>query len=438
MNTTKLKKWFVGIWFASGLLVAIGLVPYFYKNGPGMDIGIYVNQMHHVVRGIDPFDVLKGKIDSEEYYPLGREDLKTATRNKIIDGNAPWTYAYSLPLSIDFPLWRKWQVWCVCQLSFLLAIIAFAFYRGNRLSPGCGLFMAAAALSVGTSFVINFQTGNYIMMVLAALAGMLFCLEKGRDVLAGVCWAVVVAKPQDGFLLAIPLLIGRRWKTVVTAGAICLVATWIASHLIGKPMIDLILEVPQIKSGAGYSIHESARLIPEAVCQWLVGRGWTIEAIQSISFAGGVLLCFALSYLVRKSPDWVVRVSPAVLCASLWTYMRPYDRCIFFVLQMALASRLILSGSKRERVILGVMMAVVFCSCLETINYCTVLLPTIGERLNWPGFAGFVSSLVSHLTSISSALLLCSFVVWCIVEHRRLSTSGMATVGNSRSSASHG
>ena len=101
--------------------------------------------------------------------------------------------------------------------------------------------------------------------------------------------------------------------------------------------------------------------------------------------------------------------------------MRPYDRCIFFVLQMAFASRLILSGSKRERVILGVMMAIVFCSCLETINYCTVLLPTIGERLNWPGFAGFVSSLVSHLTSISSALLLCSFVVWCIVEHRRLS-----------------
>ena len=111
-----------------------------------MDLGIYVNQMHHVVRGIDPFDILKGKIESKEYYPLGRDDLKTETRNKIIDANAPWTYAYSLPLSINCTLWRKWQVWCVCQLAFLLVIIFFAFYYGNKISPGKGLFMSNAPL----------------------------------------------------------------------------------------------------------------------------------------------------------------------------------------------------------------------------------------------------------------------------------------------------
>ena len=419
MFSTKVKSWLVRIWFIAVLLIAVGLLPYFYKTGPGMDIGIYVNQVHHVIRGIDPFDVLKGYVESEEYYPIGREDLKTEKRNKIIDGNAPWAYAYSLPLAVNCSMWLKWQIWCLCQIGFLVAVISFAFHYGNQVEEGRGLFMSAVALTVGTSFVINFQTGNYILMVSAALAGMLYCLEKQRDVLAGICWAIVVTKPQDGFLLAIPLLLSRRWKTIFTAIFICVVATWVASSMIGKPMLDLILEVPKLKSGAGHSIHESARLIPEFMCEGLFRRGWTIESIQAISFIGGVTLCFALSWLVRKSEDWVVRVAPAILCASLWTYMRPYDRCIFFVLQMAFASRYVLAATTSGRVWACFLIMTVFASCLETINYCTVLLPTIGERLCLPGFAEFVSGTVNNIHAVSACLLVCLFVIWCILEYGR-------------------
>ena len=284
---------------------------------------------------------------------------------------------------------------------------------------GGGLFLAAAALSVGTAFTFNFQTGNYILMVLAALVGMLYSLERRWDFLAGVCWAIVATKPQDGFLLVIPLLLCKRWKVILTATIVCLAATLIASSLIGKPMLDLILEVPQLKSGAGHSIHESARLIPEFLCQELLVRGWSIGAIQFVGLMGGMVLCLVLSWLVCKSDDWLVRIAPAVLCASLWTYMREYDRCIFFVLQMAFATRCIVAENKIERMFMYVMMAVVFCSCLETINNCITLMPKIGEKLQIPNFAQYVFNSVGLVNTVSSTLLVCSFVLWCVMVLRR-------------------
>lgn len=426
MIFTKSRKIVVSLWFAAVLLIAVGTLPMFYSRGPGFDFKIYVNEAYHVVRGIDPFDVLKWKIQSDEYYPYGREDLHTEVRNKIIDGNAPWTYVYSLPFAFNWSEWRKWQIWEALQIVLFCVILCVSLYYGKMLSWGA--FVAAAALSVGTTFTINFGSGNYIMMVAAALAAMMYCLERKLDVWAGICWAVVVIKPQDGFLLAIPLLLARRFKTMFVATAITLVATWVAAHLIGKPMLELILEVPQLKSGNGHAIHESARLLPQFACDILVRSGWSVGAIQSLSMAMGAGLCLALSWLVRKCEDWPVRFMPAVICAALWTYMEAYDRCLFFVIQIVFARRFLLATTKRERIWMFASMVLVFLSCFETVYQCSAFLPQVGAAIGWPGFAQFVFSSVAAIEAICFPLLVLSVVVLClsIAKHIRSETSGTA------------
>ena len=110
----------------------------FYGRGPGFDFEIYVNEGYHVVRGIDPFDVWSGKIESKGYYPYGREDLRTEDRDKRIDGNVPWAYAYFLPFSGDWSTWRKWQVWVGLEILSFLVLLLFSSEKGIKPSNSLG------------------------------------------------------------------------------------------------------------------------------------------------------------------------------------------------------------------------------------------------------------------------------------------------------------
>ena len=275
-----------------------------------------------------------------------------------------------------------------------------------------GLFVSAAALSIGLTYA-NDTGGNWIIFVVGALAIMLYSLEKGCDVMAGVFWAVVAIKPQDGFLLAIPLLLAKKWKTIFVAGGICLLATWIASVFIGKPMVELILEVPKIKSGS-----QVANLLPQFVYEWIVARGVAESVVQYGCMLTGLALCVALSLAVRQYKDWRVKIVPAILCASLWTYMAPYDRCIFFVVQIVFAREFLQSQSVKERIFLAVGMIAIFCSGLETILQCSALLPRIGEILSMPCFAKFVENTVIIVYGLGVFLSTIVIIAWCILKKR--------------------
>ena len=245
---------------------------------------------------------------------------------------------------------------------------------------------------------------------------MMFCLERKWDIFAGACWALVVTKPQDGFLLAIPLLLAKKWKTAFTAAAICLVASVVASLLIGKSVFELLLEVPRLKTGTA-----SVGWMPEALYCYLIDLGASVGAIRAVCMVFGVCLCCVLSWKLRRSDDWLVRVLPAVFCASLWTYMAPYDRCIFCFLQIVFAVRFLNAETKRERLLLTVMMVAIFMSGLETIQQCSSFLPQVGNAIGCQNFAPFVFKAASVIESSGRLMLIISFVVWCFAESRRLS-----------------
>ena len=405
-----ISKACIWLWFVVVLSISMLVLPVVDRHSPGLDFLIYSNEAIHVLKGIDPFDVLVGNVKSEGYYPLGSEE-SAACLSGTIDANAPWSYIYILPFASDIPKDVIWQIWELCQFLFLGLIVAFAFGIGKA-SHGFygGVFVASAALSVGLTFTRNFLFGNLIMGVAAAMAGMIFCLDRKWDVAAGICWAVAVIKPQDAFLLAIPLIIAKRWKTVFVAASISLVATWIASQLIGKSIIELILEVPKIKHTAALSVN----LLPDAISQALVDMGVSVDLLQGLNMLIGILLCAFMSWCLRKSESWLIRFVPPVFCAALWTYMNDYDRCIFFVLQIVFACRLLSAKSKNERFAMALMIFITFCSCLELVGMFTGVLGSIGKFIGVSNFVEIFLAFIYYLTLVSTTLLGIGLIVMCI------------------------
>jgi len=404
-----LLKAFLWVWFAIVVIISLLGMPVVEKEKPGLDFMIYSNEAIHVLKGIDPYDVLVGNVKSDGYYPIGSEE-SLACLPRTIDANAPWSYTYILPFALDIPKNVMWQIWELCQFLFFGLIVAFAFRIGIK-SHGFygGVFVSSAALSVGLTFTRNFLAGNLIMMVAVAMAGMIFCLERKWDVAAGFCWAVAIVKPQDSLLLAIPLIMAKRWKTVFVAASISFVATWIASQLIGKSIVELVLEVPKIKHTAALSVN----FLPDAVSQALVAKGISIDLLQRLNMLTGILLCAFMSWCLRKSEDWLLRFTPPVFCAALWTYMNDYDRCIFFLLQIVFACRFILATSVKERIFMIIMMGAVFCSCLELVDMFSGVICNVGEWLGVLDFRRIVNNFVYGLTLVSTIVIAIGLFFMC-------------------------
>ena len=410
-----LVKALLWTWFAVVVLIGLLGMPVVDRDIPGWDFMIYLNEVKHVVKHIDPFDVLVGNVKSEGYWPLGEEcfddlDDSVPWSYKTVDANAPWTYTYMLPFAADIPDNVKWQIWEFFQFLFYGAVIAFAFVVGFRLRAFYGgLFVASAALSVGLTFTRNFMAGNLIMFVTAAIIGMLLCLERKWDVAAGLCWAIAISKPQDALLLGIPLLLGKKWKTIFVAASVSLLASYIASCIIGKPMLELILEVPKIK----HTSELSVKLLPDAVSSMLISRGVSIDLLQRLNMLVGIAICGLMSWYLRRSNDWVLRFAPPVFCAALWTYMNDYDRCIFFLLQIVFACRFILATSVKERIFMIIMMVAVFCSCLELVDMFSGVICNVGDWLGVFDFRRIVNDFVYVLTLVSTAIVAIGLFFMC-------------------------
>lgn len=416
----KIRKHFVAAWFFIVFIIAIIGLPLSLYKGMSDDFLTYVSQSECVVNGVDPYDVWSGNIQSDRYYPFEQVELKTESRNKPIQGNVPWFYAYFLPFSSCGTLHSRWIAWELIMIPLFLIVVGVCYFFGRGLSNSDmsdirpGLFVAAAALSVGFAFPLRF-IGNNLFIAAAALALMLCCLVKGRDILAGICLAFAVTKPQCCFLVVIPLMFAKQWRTLVVAGFICLTASALASYLIGKPIVDLILEVPKLRS-----VHVSAALIPDALADRLIQAGVGEGLIRSSSMAIGVALCVLLTWLVRKSEDWLVRVLPAIMCASIWTYMDSCDRCIFFVAQALFACRFLSAKSPRERFWMIFMMLVVFCTCIQPILYCGGLISSIGNNFGIGNLRQICAAIVNPIDTVAMILFVGGVIVFCVMEHQAL------------------
>lgn len=285
---------------------------------PFCDISLRQAEIACSHEGVNPFRVWAHEVDSPRYAGHPRPDFPAqATPGKRpVHAYPPWHTAFCW-----FYGWLPAAA-CAALVSLLsaLGLAAGVWWVANRV-PRDRLLAAFALL--GALFLVPasfaFWTGNYGLVLLGLFLAFLWCMERDRTVLAGLCWALMLIKPQVAALLFWPLLFRRRFTTIAVAGLVCALATLWPAAVYRESPLALILQIPEI--GKPY-LHVTAGTIPNAICA-LAGEGGVL-AWGALC----VLACAALSFLTRSAPCWLLRCVPALIVFPVWTYSQPHDLAI--------------------------------------------------------------------------------------------------------------
>lgn len=352
-------KTFIGILFA-GMALVIGVSfyadfrnPFSSREVPGFDGRLRLNEAEVLRKGINPFDILSGNIYPPEGYIAGNHEVNARwevppSGNKEVHTYTPWSYSLVLPFTfIDRTL--AGRLFWLIDTAALLFVFGFAFFAGYRIRSRWpdGAFVAAAAICLGNPFPVNSNLNNYSTILVAAVIGMCWCLNKKRDILAGFLWALILIKPHFGVLFGIPILMQRRWKTLLTAPVVCIVASIPASLLCRTNPMQMCLNVID-KTGAGFCFKFTG-FFPAPVFNMLSNLVGS-SVVLFFSVAMGVSLMLLLLWKLRKCKDFFLLSLPVAITIPMWLYSQYQDAAILCLLQMALAVAIINQCNRQSRV----------------------------------------------------------------------------------------
>ncbi len=277
----------------------------------GTDLQMRRNEIICAHQGINSFRIWNRELTVPGFVPWGRPDKE---KIQYKEGDAK-VHAY--------PAWHTTMFWfygwitkdrCIALMSLIFgACLFFIVHESLRLAKERFkpyiLVSAFALLLVAYNITSCFFMLNYGVLILTMFFLMKRALEKDYNILAGVAWAIMMIKPQEGLLFFWPLFWGKRYVTIITAVVICLAATFTTSLFVHESVIDLILQVPEIGRPYGSGIVMSRFIRP------LMGESVFI-LLPAFFF---VFVGFG-TWLLRKSDDFLIRCAPVAFAVPLWTY----------------------------------------------------------------------------------------------------------------------
>lgn len=313
----------------------------------GIDFTLRLNEIECIKAGFDPHDVRSGRVDRPPFYPYVESERIGATYYKPIDVYTPWEYTFMMPFT-----WVSrsvaWTVHIVLKFIALGVIGWFAFcFAKARLKldhPSAVLLTSVTLLAITFPTWVDFLNGNFALPITAAILLMVVCLNRNHDILAGVLWAFAMFKPQMALPIAIPLLLKKRYVTVVTAASICVLGAVQASALSHTPIVKMILNSV---FGGACAFNGCGTLPYPVLCLF---RSVRIPDAVSIltGVAVGAACCVWMTGRLRKSDDWFFLLLPASGVAVTWTYAGGCNFCLDAVACLAVAGYALRSPTRRN------------------------------------------------------------------------------------------
>ena len=309
----------------------------------GGDFVLRYNEVECLRTGINPFDVWSGRMSHPPF--LGLHEAAVPGLSKRVHAYPPWEYTFFLPLSF-VPMPFASRFFYVIQVLSLALVVVALYRRGRNLNGRVldGLFVVACGMFLGASVQSAFWLQNYGVTNLVLLLVMFAALDRQLQIPAGICWAFLMTKPQVGLLLAIPLVLGRQWKAIGTAVAVCCLASIPPAILCHVSPVDMILCL--VSSGG--RVLSGTSILPKPVFS-VLAKTINPSLPGAMSAAIGVTLCIWLSRRFREVPSWSVRMLPAIVCATGWTYLQLHDKTLFLFPQAVLGICSLTEKSPRRR-----------------------------------------------------------------------------------------
>ena len=370
------------------------------------DFTLRMNEIQCLRKGVDPFDVWHADVKLPPYYPNNRPDLRDEECTEPINAYAPWEYTLMMPLSY-LPRKTAWVVYLVFMFVCLGVIVAAGYKMGKSLRGDAWDGALTATLPVVLSFYpiwSNFCIGNLIVPVIAALVAMAWCLNRGHDIAAGVCWSIAMVKPQAAILFAVPLLWRRKFLTCAVAAGLCLLLSVPPALMCKTSVVKLIMETP----AANAFLFVGCGTYPSCFCN---GAGGSMDI--GMGLAIGLICCFAMTLMLRKAADWLLLIMPAAVVSMCWTYVQTYAHSFSYFAFVFLALAIVQAPASRLLWWMGVLL-VPFASRVYTCFHRIVTM--------WPGaFPCFQYSDSTHylLDTFNSTCSLVVVGLFCLVFWRR-------------------
>ena len=309
----------------------------------GGDFSLRMAEIDCMLRGVNPYDVWHGDVVLKPYIPLGGEHDRAGEGeegfSELINAYVPWEYMMMMP----FALLPRAVAWVLYFFS-MLGALGILFWRGGLFArrfasrdvgvcrEDFAIVGALPILLVALPLYQNLQVGNLTVYVLLASVFMAACLGRGRNVMAGVCWAVAMLKPQLALPFAIPLLMMRKFTTCLVAAATCAALTLVSSLVCNASPVDLVVQ------GVSASKHafRGCGTFPLFLCQYMPGDVGIYAGVLV-----GAAICAVLTRMLLRSGvrDWLVILMPAAVIGAAWTYAQCYSFTMnwFFFLALSAA-----------------------------------------------------------------------------------------------------
>lgn len=306
------------------------------------DLRLRYREMVCAHRGINTFHAWENQECVGDFTPMEYPGKVAATPK---DGVRPqFFHAY--------PAWHTAFAWAFGWMDEMVCVSLMAMVFGLCLSflvretfavcRPAGEWSAVAAWAVlsmvSTCIAYLALNLNYGLLVLTMAILMAHALKGGHDLAAGLAWSVMLIKPQLGLLFGWPLLFARRYRAIAAAAAVIAGATLFASAVYRENPVELILQVPKLGAPFGGNPFVERFLVPA------VG-----PVAKHLWMAAFFALCGALSFRLRRSDDWLRKLAPAALCATMWTYSQPHDQVILWLWFAFAATRVFRAGPARRR-----------------------------------------------------------------------------------------
>ena len=361
----------LGVIFYNTALPKIAALPFDY-----CDIGFRHNEISLVREGINPFYVWNHEMEHEKYCGLSRPDMPSNCNGKqeYVHFYPPWHFTLFW--------WYAYLPTVVCAgilLFVYLAILFFLLRYLSRWEPSAildrVLFWEMLVVVILYPYLRVICVMNYSPLLLVAMFAFCYALKRDKQILLGIAWAILLIKPQVGGLFIFPLLFSHKWKIIVIALGICILATLWPAYVLHESPIDLILLIP--KMGAPYL--EASNLNFILVRKLVLWFGPTGRIVWMILCASA---CGTLCYLFRKSPSPWIQIAPVLVFYPIITYCSDHDFVLLCPLVVLFSLTLFdrgyfLASQKAKLILMALFLAQLLPHFLATYSPLQLFIATI-------------------------------------------------------------
>lgn len=252
---------------------------------------------------------LKG-VNPYVYVPVEELALKGLEPIPYGWSTSPWGCLLGLVFYAGFMPCEAAKIWFILLYTAAYILVCVYFARRYPLQKKAVWVLAAVGLVSYTFSMLHGNAGGVICLFLL----MAWDLKDRHNLLAGLCLAFAMVKPQVSLLICLYLLFQKNYKALFVAAIVDIAAWLVVAIRLDSGMFELLADMLDSDVGCGYQYN--------GIMTFLAPGLFSLSQTMYLSMAVGVAYSTILyAYIRRKlGNDNFLKSLPFFVATSFWCY----------------------------------------------------------------------------------------------------------------------